>query len=66
LRNSFLEELQRAAAQVVHASDNQYGPLVFQIGQDRASPSDAIQPEQLTQYRYNAGVDITWYPRKYR
>jgi hypothetical protein len=21
---------------------------------------------QLTQYRYNAGVDITWYPRKYR
>lgn len=21
---------------------------------------------QLTQYRKNAGVDITWYPRKYR
>ena len=21
---------------------------------------------RLTQYRYNAGVDITWYPRKYR
>ena len=21
---------------------------------------------RLTQYRYNAGVDVTWYPRKYR
>jgi hypothetical protein len=21
---------------------------------------------RLTQYRYDAGVDVTWYPRKYR
>jgi hypothetical protein len=21
---------------------------------------------RLSQYRYNAGADVTWYPRKYR